>query len=147
MMCPYQQRGNRPVPSRSCGFYKSESNSGLTRNSQTQTRLRMASAVAIRRHGGPRFRSGRLRQRQRSLDEHVAPAFRSAHIRVAEPQLVVEFPVVLGAFDPQECGYDRGIAPHADRLLELFLMLVGGLAGARVFEQVLLGVGLSATGH
>src|SRR5262245_64028247 len=79
-----------------------------------------------------------VRQGQRSLTEHVAPAALGLDVRVAEPELAIERLPVARALQPELGRHHRGVAPHADllRALEFLLLLVDGALGPGRREQV-----------
>src|SRR6476646_2122505 len=71
----------------------------------------------------------------RCLSKYITPPLRGARVSIAEPELVVVRGVLVTALDPEQRGHDRRIAPHAHRLVRVFLMLVGlGLVARRAHQ-------------
>src|SRR5262245_7953676 len=82
-----------------------------------------------------------------NLAKDVAPASRTAHICVAEPNNKLERATVIGALRPQLCSYNGGLAPHADRLIRIFLMLILDATRAGHSKKVRFRVGLPGAPH
>src|SRR5262249_51765209 len=89
---------------------------------------------------------GGLRKGERGLGERVFPAGRSADVRVAEPQSVLERPSVLGSLRPEQRRDDRSVAPDPDPLLAVLLTLVDVSLAPRLGEEIGLRVHLAHAG-
>src|SRR5215472_858556 len=89
----------------------------------------------------------RVRQGQRSLPVNVSPTSWSTRVRVAEPDVPVKWLSLVGSFQPDLRGNHSGIAPNADGLIGIFLVLVLDPPCASHLKQVGLGVDLAGASY
>src|SRR5262249_981663 len=114
-----------------------------TSRARSAWRRRRSATICLRIRKGPLLRL--YRQRQRRLAEDVAPAVLRPHVGGAAPELSLDGFALAPALDPQKRRDDGRVAPDADVLLELVLLLVDRRLVAGFFEEVSLRESLSSS--
>jgi hypothetical protein len=77
-----------------------------------------------------------VRKPNGGLTKYITPAIRRANIGIAEPEVIVKRFTFMGSLLPEQGRDNRRIAPHADRLLGVFLVFVDDVLIFRSVEQV-----------